>query len=157
MSISKLVGYVESRVGHVSVRNYPRFQNKRPISPKLNLGLVGFVFNQFWEHIKASAILRFKELLQLGNILTLLRVGLYLPRSVFTHDQLYVALSRVKTRTGPKVCISDEMMFCVRRRELLFIKKYSKKFNVCYCILWADLSVNLCCIAYKLSSYLCGY
>ncbi|XP_045823935.1 uncharacterized protein LOC123916509 [Trifolium pratense] len=39
---------------------------------------------------------------------TLSDVGLYLPRSVFTHGQLYVALSRVKTRKGLKILILDE-------------------------------------------------
>ncbi|CAJ2641331.1 unnamed protein product [Trifolium pratense] len=38
---------------------------------------------------------------------TLSHVGLYLPRSVFTHGQLYVALSRVKTRSGLKVMVTD--------------------------------------------------
>jgi ATP-dependent DNA helicase PIF1 len=33
---------------------------------------------------------------------TLAHVGLYLSRPVFTHGQLYVAVSRVKTRSGLK-------------------------------------------------------
>jgi len=37
---------------------------------------------------------------------TLSNVGLYLPRPVFSPGQLYVALFRVKTRTGMKVLIS---------------------------------------------------
>jgi len=39
---------------------------------------------------------------------SLSKVGLYLTRPVFTHDQLYVAVSRVKTKTRLKVLILDE-------------------------------------------------
>ncbi|KAM0067621.1 putative DNA helicase [Helianthus debilis subsp. tardiflorus] len=39
---------------------------------------------------------------------SLSRVGLYLKDPVFTHDQLYVALSRVKTRDGVKILIFDD-------------------------------------------------
>jgi len=39
---------------------------------------------------------------------TLSRVGLYLPRPVFTHGQLHVAISRVKTKRGLKILILDE-------------------------------------------------
>ncbi|XP_057444960.1 uncharacterized protein LOC130737219 [Lotus japonicus] len=39
---------------------------------------------------------------------TLSQVGLFLPRPVFTHGQLYVALSRVRSRKCLKLCILDE-------------------------------------------------
>ncbi|CAN7111111.1 unnamed protein product [Brassica rapa subsp. narinosa] len=36
---------------------------------------------------------------------TLESVGLFLPRPVFSHSQLYVVLSRVKSRSGLKILI----------------------------------------------------
>ncbi|XP_015950195.1 uncharacterized protein LOC107475060 [Arachis duranensis] len=40
---------------------------------------------------------------------TLSHIGLYLPRPVFTHGQLYVALSRVKSKRGLKVLLMNHV------------------------------------------------
>ena len=39
---------------------------------------------------------------------SLSKVGLYLPRPVFTHGQLYVVVSRVTSKQGLKVVVCDQ-------------------------------------------------
>lgn len=52
---------------------------------------------------------------------SLASVGLYLPRPVFTHGQLYVVLSRVRSRCGIKVLIANK-----------FDQEITKAINVVY-------------------------
>lgn len=44
---------------------------------------------------------------------SLKHVGIYLQQSVFSHDQLYVAISRVTSRKGLKMLIIDENNDCI--------------------------------------------
>ena len=39
---------------------------------------------------------------------SLKKVGIYLERPIFTHGQLYVALSRVRSRHGLKIALAQE-------------------------------------------------
>ncbi|EOA25096.1 hypothetical protein CARUB_v10018404mg [Capsella rubella] len=43
-----------------------------------------------------------------GQVQTLSKVGLYLPRRVFSNGQMYVAISKVKSSAGLKVLITDK-------------------------------------------------
>jgi ATP-dependent DNA helicase PIF1 len=58
---------------------------------------------------------------------TLGHVGLYLPRPVFTHGQLYIAASRVRTRFGLKILITDDSNKAVSSTVNVVYQKYFKK------------------------------
>ncbi|EOA36687.1 hypothetical protein CARUB_v10012067mg, partial [Capsella rubella] len=60
---------------------------------------------------------------------TLEYVGLFLPKSVFTHGQLYVALSRVTSRKGLKILITDSNGKCQSKTINVVFKKYFKTSN----------------------------
>ncbi|KAL8471719.1 hypothetical protein ACS0TY_029095 [Phlomoides rotata] len=52
---------------------------------------------------------------------SLFTVGLYLPRPVFTHGQLYVAISRVKSKKGLKVlCLDDDEKPCNHTTNVVY-------------------------------------
>jgi replication factor A1 len=48
---------------------------------------------------------------------TLQRVGVHLRRSVFTHGQLYVAISRATSRAGLKILIENSDGSCAKETK----------------------------------------
>lgn len=62
-----------------------------------------------------------------GQNLTL--VVLYLPRLVFTHGQLYVALSRVTSRNGLKILIENDQEYLANETNNVVYKEVLKKFK----------------------------
>ena len=50
-------------------------------------------------------------------------VGLYLPRHVFRHEQMYIAISRVRSKSGLKILICDKNNDSANYIQKLFTKK----------------------------------
>ncbi|KAL8551383.1 hypothetical protein ACS0TY_000466 [Phlomoides rotata] len=48
-------------------------------------------------------------------------VGVYLPKSVFTHEQLYVAVFRVKNKMGLKIlCLDFDGKLCKHTTNVVY-------------------------------------
>jgi ATP-dependent DNA helicase PIF1 len=58
---------------------------------------------------------------------TLTTVGVYLQRLVFTHGQLYVAMSRVTSKSGLKILIEDENDDCTNETRNVGYKEVFPK------------------------------
>ena len=66
---------------------------------------------------------------------SLKQVGLFLPRPVFTHGQLYVALSRVKSIQRLKILLPNENSLDKATTQMLCTQKYFSNFIKCATII----------------------
>jgi ATP-dependent DNA helicase PIF1 len=64
---------------------------------------------------------------------SLARVGIYLPKPVFTHGQLYVVVCRVTSKKGLKLLILDEDNNVCKETQMLCIVKFFIKYDHWLC------------------------
>lgn len=57
-----------------------------------------------------------------GQILQ--KIGLYLPKPIFSHGQLYIAISQVTKKSILKILLKKIMISMLIIRKMLFIKRY---------------------------------
>ncbi|XP_027932723.1 uncharacterized protein LOC114188325 [Vigna unguiculata] len=69
---------------------------------------------------------------------TLSKVGLYLPCPVFTHGQLYVAISRVTTKQGLKILILDE------DGKIIILDEDEKVSNTTTNVVYKEIFIIIC-------------
>ncbi|XP_061362942.1 uncharacterized protein LOC133306638 [Gastrolobium bilobum] len=76
--------------------------------PRMTINPSGHTFPVNFQRRQFPLVVSFAMTINKSQGQSLSHVGIYLPRSVFTHGQLYVALSRVKSKHELKMLILDE-------------------------------------------------
>nr|KAJ0222014.1 hypothetical protein LSAT_V11C200052010 [Lactuca sativa] len=60
---------------------------------------------------------------------SLKKIGIYLPQPIFTHGQLYVALSRATSPSSLKIMINNDENTCQNQTINVVFKEYLSIFN----------------------------
>lgn len=82
--------------------------NKSVLIPRMSLTPPDPRLPFKFEELQYPLIVSYAMTINKSQGQSLSHVGIFLPRPVFTHGQLYVAVSRVRNRDGLRILISEE-------------------------------------------------